>query len=79
MHIDHSPVVIGSQNEFFHRQMCVSICRYRDRADGGIDSMMEEEKEGKESTNCIMWLFVLLHLCTACLQCWLDNGSLDMR
>ncbi|KAA8586021.1 hypothetical protein FQN60_007590 [Etheostoma spectabile] len=25
--IDHSPVVIGSQNEFLHRQMCVSMCR----------------------------------------------------
>lgn len=25
--IDHSPVVIGSQNEFVHRQMCVPMCR----------------------------------------------------
>lgn len=24
---DHSPGVIGSQNEFLHRQMCISMCR----------------------------------------------------
>lgn len=25
--IDHSPVVIGSQNEFLHRQMCIAMRR----------------------------------------------------
>lgn len=25
--IEHSPIVIGSQNEFLHWQMCITMCR----------------------------------------------------